>query len=184
MAIAIRPLTEDIRASIIILSYEQGNWTSKGWSGLFRVKWCVAELELSSSSGPSLMITVHEGLYLQKEEVLPCARTEPEACATSQQSVSLSLIYKWIKMSALLQMQWYCRKCYFRENKRQPKQTVWIYSMWTPCSQVSSHQYSCLMTLPTDLLEKSWRGTIIQAALIERNEGKEVSFVKYLGRNP
>lgn len=82
-------------------------------------------------------------------------------------------------MSALLQMQW---KCYFGENKRQLKQTVWTFSM----SRLQP-SLKLLVQLPHNFANgpsgKSLAGYEHASSPDKRNEGKEVSFVKYLSRN-
>lgn len=54
-----------------------------------------------------------------------------------------------------------------------------------PCEQpaAKSKVTSTTNCLTMDLPEKSWHGMSMQAAVIERTEGKEVNFINYLGRS-
>lgn len=60
----------------------------------------MARLELSLSSGPSLVIGVHEGLYLQKEgSPTLCKNKTGDLCHRP----SLSLIYEWVKNECFIE---------------------------------------------------------------------------------
>lgn len=138
--------------------------TSKGVDWL--IQDCVAELVLGSFSG---FKSRDCPLWTEEESPPLCQfKRVPEACVTSQQPVSLSLICKWIKMSALLQMQW---KCYFGENKRQLKQMVWTFS--TSTLQPS---LKLLVQLPhnfaNELSGKSLAGHEHASSSYKRNEGR------------